>query len=109
PPPEHRDLARSAPRVEARRLAGQLALDYRLPRQAAAAPPLDRLVVTVNSPDDELPPKTVRVLIDPGARRATATTRIELDPEKRYEFRVSAAGPRGGTQAASSMLRSASH
>lgn len=86
--------APAAPSVEARRHRGRLLLDYDFSAIAASEPYPDRLVVTVNSPDESAPPnrrppQTYTFVVDE-ASSGRILTRRRLDPSKRYEVSVSA-------------------
>jgi hypothetical protein len=47
-----------APRIKARRVRGRAVVDYRFPQPARGEAPVTQIVVSVDSPDDGLPPAT---------------------------------------------------
>ena len=87
---EARTVRRSAaappPPVEVSRESGHLQLKYDF-RKTTARP--DRLVVTVNSEDDEVQPRTFTFVVD-SALAGTIATAVELRPAQNYDVYVSA-------------------
>jgi hypothetical protein len=79
------------PEVELRRVAGRLVLDFDFSTHTGR---VERLVVTLNSRDDRLPPRTFTFAIEQ-ALRGRIETRLELDPAKYYDIYVSATDPAG--------------
>jgi len=91
---DHSEKAPPAPSVEIRRHHGRLRLEYDLSGLDAWEALPDRLVVTVNSPDereppDRRPPETYTFVIDQ-ALSGWILTRRRLDDAKRYDVSVSA-------------------
>lgn len=96
---EDRDHAEPppAPAVEVRRHRGRLHLDYDFSAIDAWEALPDRLVVTVNSPDervapDRRPPETYTFVVDQAAS-GRILTRRRLEDGKRYDVSVSAVLP----------------
>ncbi len=74
------------PEVRIERRAGRLHLDFDFSGRATGRP--ERLVVTVNSADDSLPPQAYTFALEP-ALRGSLQTDIELAAGKRYDVYVS--------------------
>jgi hypothetical protein len=83
--PARRDPARP-PEVEVARRAGRLRLHYDFSRRPGPEP--DKLVVTVNSVDDHLPPRTFTFTVE-GAVRGTIDTRLALSDGQHYDIYIS--------------------
>jgi hypothetical protein len=75
------------PRVTAGREHGRLVVELEADAHGEGA--LEKLIVTINSPDDRLPPRTSTFALT-GVVHATLETAIELVPEHRYDIRISA-------------------
>lgn len=86
------EKAPAAPKVNARRVDGHLQLEFDFSSHPGLEP--ERLVVTINSIDDPLPPRTLTFAVQ-GASRGTIQTRVSLDPTKNYDVAVSATDPAG--------------
>jgi hypothetical protein len=67
-------------------VAGRLILSFDFSMRAGQKP--ERLVMTVNSRDDALPPRTFTFAVEP-ALRGRVETRIELNEPQRYDVYVS--------------------
>jgi len=80
-----------APEVELSRVNGQLVIDLDFSTHPGR---VERLVVTLNSRDDGLPPRTFTFALEQ-ALRGRIETRLELDPAKYYDIYVSATDPEG--------------
>ena len=96
-----RGPAAPAPAVQASRGDGhlQLAYDFR------GGPNVDRLVVTVNSEDDAIQPRTFTFVVDT-APSGTIDTSVELKPSQRYDVYVSAVDAEGRpTESALTLIR----
>jgi hypothetical protein len=78
--------AAAPPEVVASRLNGRMQLDYDFSAHPGPAP--EKLVATINSIDDRLPPRTLTFGVE-GALRGTIETRVVLDPAHRYDVYVS--------------------
>jgi hypothetical protein len=78
--------ATAAPEVTVIRRNGRLQLDYDFSKRTAAQPVA--LVVTVNSVDDRLPPRTFTFTVE-GALRGTTETRLALSDKQHYDIYVS--------------------
>ncbi len=95
--------AAAPPSVEVSRESGHLELRYDF-RKGAESPP-DRLVVTVNSEDDSVQPRTFTFVVDMAPSGRIATT-VELKPTQHYDVYVSAVGPDGRpTESALTLIR----
>ena len=79
--------AAPAPRVAVSRAADRLRLAYDFSDRKDAMP--DRLVVTLNSEDDSVQPRTFTFELQ-GERKGAIETEIELKPAQRYDIYVSA-------------------
>ena len=75
------------PAVSACRVDGRLQLEFDFSSEPEIDP--ERLVVTINSIDDSLPPRTLTFAVQ-GALRGTIQTRVSLDPSSNYDVAVSA-------------------
>jgi hypothetical protein len=82
---------RRPPELQVQRVQARLVLELDFSSHEAR---VERLVVTVNSRDDHLPPRTFTFALDQ-ALRGRIETRLELDPEKYYDIRVSGVDPEG--------------
>ncbi|MDQ4041547.1 MAG: hypothetical protein M3141_07325 [Actinomycetota bacterium] len=88
--PEHKHSeAPAPPRAEVRRHRGRLRVDYDFSAIPATEPYPDRLVITVNSRDDRVPPQTYTFVVDQ-ATSGTIVGRRRLDDAKHYDINVSA-------------------
>jgi hypothetical protein len=74
-------------KAEVRRIEDGLAIDYDVQVVDGVEP--SGLVVTLNSPDEQVPPRTYSVEVEAPASEAHLPVR--LDPAKRYDVYVSAA------------------
>jgi len=83
--------ARRPPEVELRRVDGRLVIELDFSAHEAR---VERLVVTLNSRDDPLPPRTFTFALDQ-VIRGSIETRLELDPAKSYDIYVSSTDPEG--------------
>ncbi len=91
-----------APAVEAKRAGEGLAVAYSLPEPAPGEPAPTSLVVHLNSPDDELPPRVHTVAIDSAS--GTVTLPEVVDEGKGYELKISAGNELGSGEATSGTL-----
>jgi hypothetical protein len=90
------------PTVEISRANGHLQIKYDF-RKDAAKP--DRLVVTVNSEDDAVQPRTFTLVVDT-APSGTIATAVDLRPTQNYDVYVSAVGRDGRpTESALTLIR----
>jgi len=80
-----RPKALPAPEVKVERRNGRLAVSFDFPLEGLKP---GQLVVTVNSPDDKLPPRTFTFALE-RTLRGTIETRLELDEHHRYDIAVS--------------------
>jgi len=83
--PAQREPA-APPEVEVSRRNGRLLLRYDFSRRAAAEP--QTVVVTINSVDDRLPPRTLTFTVE-NTERGTIETRVALSDAKHYDIYVS--------------------
>ncbi|MDQ3851016.1 MAG: hypothetical protein M3296_10440 [Actinomycetota bacterium] len=83
--------AARAPDVGVRRAGGRLVLDLDF---TTHTDPVERLVVTLNSRHDNVPPRTFTFALEQ-ALRGRIETRLALAPTKYYEVHVSAIHPGG--------------
>ncbi len=81
-----RPKALPAPDVQVERMKGHLVISFDFSRRVGPKP--ERLVMTVNSRDDVLPPRTFTFALEP-ALRGRVETRIELNESQRYDVYVS--------------------
>ena len=81
-----RPAALPAPDVDVRRRSSRLVVTFDFSKRAGS--PLQTLVITVNSRDDKLPPRTFTFAIGP-ALRGTIETTIDLFDRQRYDIYVS--------------------
>jgi hypothetical protein len=77
-----------APKLWLGRVRGHLALRFDLRATPEGLGAVDRLVVTVNTPDDQSPPRTYTFTVDQTLRGSLLTTRV-LDPRCSYDIRTS--------------------
>jgi hypothetical protein len=89
-----------APSVRVRRRLGRLALAFDLEAPPEGLDRPDRLVVTVNSPDEQAPPSTYTFTIDNALRGRLLSTR-ELDPLCGYDVHTSIVDVTGKASAGS--------
>jgi hypothetical protein len=89
--PTRRDASRP-PEVEVERRGGCLWLDYDFSKRAGSEP--KTLVVTVNSVDDRLPPRTFTFTVE-GAVRGRIETRLDLSERQHYDIYVSTTDMQG--------------
>jgi hypothetical protein len=75
-----------APEVEVTRRDGRLRLEYDFSKHEGAEP--QKLIVTVNSKDDRLPPRTFTFTVE-GALLGTIATRLRLSEAQHYDVYVS--------------------
>jgi hypothetical protein len=93
------------PPVHVSRADGYLHIVYDFSSQDVPTP--DRLIVTVNSEDDDVQPRTFTFVVD-AALKGTITTTVELDEAKRYDVFVSAADSEGRpTESKLTLIRAA--
>jgi len=98
-----RGPAAPPPSVRVSRVDGHLQLAYDV--RADREPKVDRLVVTVNSEDDEIQPRTFTFVVDT-APSGTIATSVELKPAQRYDVYVSAVDAAGRpTESALTLIR----
>jgi hypothetical protein len=76
------------PRAHVHRRLGNLVVHYDVSTPVDGLERSDRLVVTVNSPDEQGPPQTYTFSVDSALRGRIVTTR-QLDPGVGYEVRTS--------------------
>ena len=81
-----RGEAAPAPEVTIRSVGNRMVLNFDFSRRGQTRP--ERMVVTVNSSQDELPPRTFTFALEPVVR-GTLETDIELLPDKAYDIYVS--------------------
>jgi len=79
------------PRIEARRVGGHAVVSYRIPK-ADGRPAAVALIVSLDSPDDALPPATDMQTIEGNSGELEHPLELE---DKRYEVRVTAADADG--------------
>ena len=84
--------AAALPPVQVSRQGGHLSIAYDFSGRHALRP--ERLVVTVNSEDDDLQPRTFTFVVDTALKGKIATT-VELDPAKNYDVSVSGTDSEG--------------
>jgi hypothetical protein len=77
-----------APRVRVRRRLGHLVIGFDVQSPVEGLARSDRIVLTVNSPDEQAPPRTYTFPVDSALRGRIVTTR-ELDPVRGYDVRTS--------------------
>jgi hypothetical protein len=82
--------------VTATRAGDQARIDYAFP--GADTGGATKLLVTLNSPDDPFPPATFPLAIT--KPKGSVIPPLALEPERRYEVRVSAANDHGGITSA---------
>jgi len=87
-----RPAALPAPDVGIERKNGRLLISFDFSKRAPPKP--ERLVMTVNSPDESLPPRTFTFAVEP-ALRGSVETRVELTDSHRYEVYVSITDTQG--------------
>jgi len=87
-----RPAARPEPEVKIERRKGHLALEFAFSTARESHP--ERLVLTVNSVDDKLPPRTFTFAVEP-ALRGTIETLIELHEKQHYDIYVSTTDANG--------------
>jgi hypothetical protein len=90
--PHARPAARPKPEVEIRRRSGRLVVEFDFSAHRESHP--ERLVITVNSVDDKLPPRTFTLAVEP-ALRGTIETEIELREHQHYDVYVSTTDAEG--------------
>ena len=88
-----------APSVRVLRQLGHLEARFDLEAPVEGADRADRLVVTVNSPDDHAPPRTYTFSVDTTLRGRLTTTR-QLDPLNSYDIHTSIVDVTGKPSAA---------
>jgi hypothetical protein len=96
-----RPQALPAPDVEVERMIGRLVISFDFSMRAPPKP--ERLVMTVNSRDDALPPRTFTFAVEP-ALRGRVETRIELNEPQRYDVYVSITDNQGRPSESSLVL-----
>jgi hypothetical protein len=96
-----RPQALPAPDVEVERIMGRLVISFDFSMRAPPKP--ERLVMTVNSRDDALPPRTFTFAVEP-ALRGRVETRIELNEPQRYDVYVSITDNQGRPSESSLVL-----
>jgi hypothetical protein len=96
-----RPKALPPPDVQAERKQGRLVISFDFSTRAGPKP--ERLVVTVNSRDDAIQPRTFTFAIEP-ALRGSVETRIELSESQRYDIRVSITDNQGRPSESSMVL-----
>ena len=84
--------ATAAPEVEVTRRNGQLQLDYDFSKRTEQGP--WSLVVTVNSVDDHLPPRTFTFKVE-GPLQGMIETRLALSDKQHYDIYMSTTDARG--------------
>jgi hypothetical protein len=89
--PARRDPARP-PEIEVARRGGRLSLEYDFSHRPGPEP--HKLVVTVNSVDDRLPPRTFTFTVE-GALRGSVETRVTLSEKQHYDIYVSTTDANG--------------
>jgi hypothetical protein len=95
--------AAPAPSVRVTRAGEHLELAYDFRRHPERRP--DRLVVTVNSQDDSIQPRTFTFVVDTALSGTIATT-VELKPTQHYDIYVSAVDAAGKpTESALTLIR----
>jgi hypothetical protein len=77
-----------APHVQLRRWLGHLVMGFTVEAPVAGLDRSDRIVLTVNSPDNQKPPRTYTFAVDNALRGRIVSTR-ELDPSNGYDIRAS--------------------
>jgi hypothetical protein len=77
-----------APRVRVRRRLGHLVIGFDVQSPVEGLARSDRIVLTVNSPDERAPPRTYTYPVDSALRGRIVTTR-QLDPGRSYDVRTS--------------------
>jgi hypothetical protein len=93
------------PSVHVSRADGYLHIVYDFSSQDVPTP--ERLIVTVNSEDDDVQPRTFTFVVD-AALEGTITTTVELDEAKRYDVFVSATDSEGRpTESKLTLIRAA--
>jgi hypothetical protein len=94
-----------APRARVHRRLGRLVIQYDVSAPVDGLDRSDRLVLTVNSPDEQSPPQTYTFSVDDALRGRIVTTR-QLDPGSGYEIRTSVVDVNGvGTAVVRTSLR----
>ncbi|HXV96076.1 MAG TPA: hypothetical protein VD695_05975 [Gaiellaceae bacterium] len=96
-----RPEAQPAPDVQVQRIKGRLVVSFDFSTRGEPKP--ERLVMTVNSRDDPLPPRTFTFAVEP-ALRGTVETRIELNEPQRYDVYVSITDNKGRPSESSLVL-----
>jgi hypothetical protein len=89
-----------APQPSVRRSRGHLAVSFDLQAPLEGLDRADRLVVTVNSPDEQSPPRTYTFSVDQTLQGSLLTSRV-LDPGSSYAVRTSIVDIDGKASAAS--------
>jgi hypothetical protein len=87
-----RPAPRAAPDVQVERKDQHLSLGFDFSKVVGPRP--ERLVVTVNSRDDKLPPRTFTFAIE-SAVRGTIDTRVELHDDQHYDIAISTTDSEG--------------
>jgi hypothetical protein len=90
--PESMAPAPPSPQITARRVAGRAVIDYRFPSSSGQPEPA-QLIVTLDSPQDDLPPATYAHPVESPSGEVEHP--LALEPEQAYEVLVSAADERG--------------
>ncbi|MFL5831658.1 MAG: hypothetical protein ACJ76X_17210 [Solirubrobacteraceae bacterium] len=94
-----------APKAHVHRRLGNLVVHYDVSVPVDGLDRSDRLVLTVNSPDEQGPPQTYTFSVDDALRGRIVTTR-QLDPGSSYEVRTSIVDRSGvGTAVVRTSLR----
>jgi hypothetical protein len=91
PPPP----APSTPRISARRDGGHAVVRCRFPRRKAHEPPPAQIIISIDSPEDDLPPATYTFAVDSG--EFSIEHPLPLEPDRAYVVRASAADDSGHT------------
>jgi hypothetical protein len=82
-----RPPAANAPEVSVTRRDGRLALDYDFSKRAGPEP--EKLIVTINSPNEhDVPPRTFNFTVE-GTLKGSIDTRLPLGEAKEYDVYVS--------------------
>ena len=96
-----RPAALPAPDVEIERRNGRLVVSFDFSMRVGPKP--ERLVMTVNSRDDALPPRTFTFAVEP-ALRGRVETRFELNERQRYDVYLSITDNQGRPSESSLVL-----
>jgi hypothetical protein len=96
-----RSAALPPPDVVIERVGGRLVISFDFSMRAPPRP--EQLVMTVNSRDDALPPRTFTFAVEP-ALRGRIETRIELNDRQRYDVYASITDNQGRPSESSLVL-----